>query len=232
MEKEKLILALETASPCGGVAIVGEEVYGEITLSSRETHSRRLLQGVKFLLERLELTFEDLFAVAVSIGPGSFTGLRIGLSTAKGLHFALGLPLIGIETLKALALNVFPTSKLICPVLDARRNQVYTALYRVKAGKLEEILPPSVLAPEKLLRFINGACLFVGDGLSAFGSFWAEKLGERFETAPAHLRHPRAASVGLLARERALQNLFDDPLRLEPLYLRPSEAELKRGLPG
>ncbi|NPA48983.1 MAG: tRNA (adenosine(37)-N6)-threonylcarbamoyltransferase complex dimerization subunit type 1 TsaB [Thermodesulfobacteria bacterium] len=229
---EKLILALETASPCGGVALVGEEVYAEITLASKETYSRRLLQAVEYLFQQLGVGFDDLAAVAVSIGPGSFTGLRIGLATAKGLHFALGLPLIGVETLKALAMNVLPSPKLICPVLDARRKQVYTALYHRRGDELEEVIPPSVLSPEKLLTQIKEPALFLGDGLRTFGEFLKEGLGEKFEAAPPHLRHLRPANVGVLGRKRALEGKFDDPLRLLPLYLRPSEAELKRGLPA
>ena len=229
-EKERLILAIETASPCGGVALVGEEVLGEITLASKETYSRRLLQAMEYLFSQLKVDFEDIFAVAVSIGPGSFTGLRIGLATAKGLHFALGLPLVGVETLKALAANVSPTSKLICPVLDARRSQVYTALYRSRPGGLEELLPPSLLSPLKLTERIKEPTLFVGDGLLPFGEFFRERLGQNFEAAPAYLKHPRAATVGILGRDKALAGDFDDPLRLLPLYLRPSEAELKRGL--
>ncbi len=232
MRDSKLVLALETASPCGGVAVVGEEVLGEITLSSRETYSRRLLTACHHLLTQLGLKLADLAAVAVSIGPGSFTGLRIGLATAKGLHFATGLPLIGVETLKALALNAYPTPHLICPALDARRNQLYVALYQRENGRLKEILPPSLLAPEKLLPWLKGPTVFLGDGLKAFEAFFREKLGENLVTLPPHLVHPRAAAVGVLARERLLAGELDDPLRLLPLYLRPSEAELKRGSPA
>ncbi len=229
-QPEKLVLALETASPCGGVAIVGEEIYGEIILSSKETYSRRLLQAVAYLFQELQIDFDDLAAVAVSIGPGSFTGLRIGLATAKGFHFAQGLPLVGVETLKALALNVFPSSKLICPLLDARRRQLYTALYRRQEDSLEEVLPPSLLSPEKLLSYIREPTIFLGDGLLVYRKFLEEKLRENFEAAPAHLRHPRPTNVGVLGRQKILEGKFDDPLRLLPLYLRPSEAELKRGL--
>ncbi len=225
-----LVLAIETATPHGGVAIVGEELRGEISLNTQETHSRRLLREVDFLLSRLNLSLKDLSGLAVSMGPGSFTGLRIGLATAKGLHLATGLPLVGVCTLEALAFNASLTPKLICPVLDARRKQVYTALYRAPQPEtLEEIWPPSLLSPARLVSRISLPTLFLGDGLKAFGPFWKERLGELFSQAPRHLNHLRPAHVGFLARKRLLQGKVDDPYRLLPLYLRPSEAELKKG---
>lgn len=229
MKGEKLVLAIETASPCGGVAIVGENVLGEIVLASPETHSKRLLLACSYLLERLGLKLEDLSALAVSIGPGSFTGLRIGLATAKGLHFATGLPLVGVETLRALASNALLFPGLICPALDARRGQIYTALYKPENEDLKEILPPSLLPPEKLIPYLKGPVLFLGDGAQKFAPLFEEALGEGFRLAPAHLAHPRPSAVGFIGRKRVLSGKLDDPLKLLPLYLRPSEAELKRG---
>ncbi len=225
--QERLILAIETASPAGGVAIVGKTVYAEVFLATSLTHSRRLLTAVDYLLHHLELDLEDLSGVAVSIGPGSFTGLRIGLATAKGLALATGLPLVGIETLKALAAQAPFFPGLICPCLDARRRQVYTAIYRWEGKRLEEILAPALMAPEKLLTHLKGKVLFLGDALKAYGKLWAQALGEDFETAPAQSLWPRAATVGLLGRAKILAGQEDDPHRLVPLYLRPSEAELK-----
>lgn len=227
--KETLVLALETASPAGGVALVGEEVLGEVFLASKETYSRRLLKAARYLLEHVGLSLSDLSGVAVSLGPGSFTGLRIGLATAKGLALGAGLPLVGVPTLKALAsgLSFFPGD--VCPVLDARRRQVYAALYRWEEASLCEILPPSLLSPEKLVSFIERPTIFLGDGLKAYQPYWQEALGEKFQQAPALLSHPRPAAVGILGRERLLAGNTDDPHRLVPIYLRPSEAELKFG---
>jgi len=227
VEKEPLVLALETATPCGGVAVVGEEVRGELLLASTETHSRRLLSGVDYLLKRLGLKLEDLSAIGVSIGPGSFTGLRIGLATAKGLHLATGIPLLGVGTLEALALNASLSREPVCPVLDARRKQLYTAIYLFEDFQPREILPPSLLSVEKLLSYIAGPTIFLGDGLVNFGDRLSQALGEKYRTVPKNLNHPRPANVGILARERFLRGQIDDPYRLLPLYLRPSEAELK-----
>ncbi len=226
MEK-KPVLAIETSGPCGGVAIVGEEVLGEVVLSSSETHSKRLLSATDYLLKRLGFKLQDLSAIAVSLGPGSFTGLRIGLATAKGLCLGAGLPLVGVGTLEALAANVYFAPYPVCPVLDARRKQVYTALYRFKDGQLEALLPPSLLSPEKLLSFIREKTLFLGDGLKPYGEYLAKALREKFIPAPPHLAHARPATVGYLGWKRILRNETNDPQSLLPIYLRPSEAELK-----
>ncbi len=228
MKEERLILALETATPSGGVAVVGEKIYGELFLSTQETHSRRLLSGVQYLLGRLKIELNDLAGIAVSLGPGSFTGLRIGLATAKGLFLATGLPLLGVGTLEALSLNASLSPYPICPVLDARRKQVYAALYRLENGRPQELLPPSLLDPEKLLNYITEPTVFLGDGLVPFGDFWAERLGPKFLRAPDLLQQPRPANVAYLGRRRLLAGELDDPYRLLPLYLRPSEAELQR----
>ncbi len=225
--QETLILAIETASPAGGVAIVGETVLGEVFLATKQTHSRRLLTAVDYLLKHLDLKLEDLAGIAVSIGPGSFTGLRIGLATAKGLALGIGIPLLGIETLKALAVQAPFFPGLLCPALDARRRQVYTALYQWEGPELKEILPPSLMAPEKLLSYLNGPVLFLGDALKAYEKLWTKHLGPQFKTAPNQCLFPRAATVGILGRTKLLAGHQDDPHRLLPLYLRPSEAELK-----
>ncbi len=230
--QESLILAIETASPAGGVAIVGEDLKGEIFLSSSETHSKRLLVSIRYLFERLSLSLEEIAGVAVSIGPGSFTGLRIGLATAKGLALGGNMPLMGVSTLEALAAQALYFDGFICPALDARRNQVYAALYRWSDDKtLETVWPPSLLTPEKLCSHIKGPTLFVGDALRLYGSLWQKLLGANFVPSLSPLRYPRAYSVGFLARQRFLAGKVDDPARLVPLYLRPSEAELKARRP-
>ncbi|AEH44002.1 peptidase M22 glycoprotease [Thermodesulfatator indicus DSM 15286] len=223
-----LILAIETASPCGGVAIVGKELLGEITLASQETHSRRLMLAIDYLLKQLKLDLKDLAAIGIGLGPGSFTGLRIGLATAKGLHLASGLPLIGISTLEALAYSLIISEKPVCALLDARRNQVYTAIYQPKDEGLEEIMPPALLTPEKLAKRIKEPTYFVGDGAKVYNALFQEMLGDKFLLAPPNLRHLRAANVAFLARKRYLDGEIDDPFKLLPIYLRPSEAELKK----
>ncbi|WP_068541116.1 tRNA (adenosine(37)-N6)-threonylcarbamoyltransferase complex dimerization subunit type 1 TsaB [Thermodesulfatator autotrophicus] len=230
--ESSLVLGIETASPCGGVAVVGEELLGEITLSSQETHSRRLMLAIDYLLKQLKLGLKDIAAIGIGLGPGSFTGLRIGLATAKGLHLASGLPLIGISTLKALAYSLVFSEKPVCAALDARRSQVYAAIYKPKDGHLEEIMPPALLSPEKLASRIKEPAYFVGDGAKTYFSLFKETLENKFLMAPPNLRHIRPANVAFLARRRYLNGKVDNPFRLLPIYLRPSEAELKKAKPG
>ncbi len=227
MEKRPL-LAIETSGPDGGVAIVcDDEVLGEVFLSSKETYSRRLLSAISYLLKGLGLELRELSAIAVSLGPGSFTGLRIGLATAKGLCLGAGVPLIGIGSLEGIAANLYLVHYPICPIIDARRRQVYTAIYRFKETGFEEILPPSLISPKRLISFIQEETIFLGDGLKQYSKYLSNALAKRFIPAPPHLAHPRPAAVGHLAWQRLLRNETDDPQGLVPIYLRPSEAELK-----
>ena len=126
-----VILALETATMCGSIAIVAEDkCLAEFSLQTKETHSRRLLAGLDWLFGEASLDWPDIDAIAVSLGPGSFTGLRISLSTAKGLVLASGKKMLGVGTLDGLAAQMFGARQLICPVLDARKNEIYCGLYR------------------------------------------------------------------------------------------------------
>jgi len=227
-----LILAFETSGETGGVALYRERLLGEVLLSGSITYSRRLLPAVEFLLRQLDLSLREVEILAVSIGPGSFTGLRIGLATVKGLSLALGCRVVAVETLEALAALVAEVPWPICPVLDARRGEVFAALYRREEGRLVPLLSPTVLSPERLCESITEPTLFVGEGLRVYGAFFRERLGAHFREAPVHLREGRAAAVAALAAEKARRGEFADPARLVPLYLRATEAERARGLSG
>lgn len=209
-----------------------DEVLGEVTVSSQETHSCRLLVTTKWLLKRVGLDWLQVDLLAVSLGPGSFTGLRIGLSTAKGLSMALGRPLLGVPTLDALASHVAGgEGDLVCPLLDARKKEVYTALYRCKAMGLERLTPYTALRPEALCKMLPPAerVWLLGDGLTLYSDLLADALGERGRHVPSHLAHVRAASVASLAKARLQATGVGDPVdRLVPIYVRPSEAEVKR----
>ena len=225
-----LILAVETSSETGGVALYRDRLLGEVVLSGAETYSRRLLPALDFLLGHLGLSPAEISVLAVSIGPGSFTGLRIGLATVKGLALVLKKPVVAVESLAALA-GLFPKSPYpLCPVLDARRGEVYAALYRFTARGLETLMPPSVLSPALLCEKIESPTVFLGEGLRVYEGFFREKLGPNFIPAPGHLREARASGVAYLAEKKAKAGEFADPQTLVPLYLRPSEAERKKGL--
>lgn len=224
-----LVLGIETSTRHGGVAIIGEDrVLCETVLSVEATHSERLLPAVDRALAEAQITLDGLGGIAVSIGPGSFTGLRIGLSTAKGLAYATGLPLVGVPTLEAMAWALPAARWQVCPVLDARKQEVYAALFRHEAEGLRRVMADAALSPEDLCRLIRNPTLFLGDGVDAYGALLRERLGERMLLPPLASRGARPACVAELGRRRLLQGDRDAPDALVPRYLRPSEAELRR----
>lgn len=181
------------------------------------------------ILENAGVGFEDLQAVAVASGPGSFTGLRIGMATAKGIAQVRRIPIVGINTLDALAQSGAGFSGLIAPVLDARKNEVYTALYRNDAGEIELIdhyraVNPEVLAVE--LTSSQEKVLFVGDAVEIYRDMFQQQLAEQAVFLPDRLCLPRGAHVGAMAAERLAKGEQDDLYSLRPFYIRPSEAEV------
>ncbi len=226
-----LILALETATSCGSVALVGEgRCLAEFSLNTSRSHSRRLLAGVELLLAETERAWAEVDAIAVSLGPGSFTGLRIGLATAKGLCFATGKPLIGVPTLEGLAAQ-FPFAGLpIRPLLDARKKEVYTGLYQCSAeGGPRQAEEFQVLPPERLIELVEGPTLLVGDALLLYGAFFRERLREKALLAPPQTCFPRAAAIGLAAQHRFTAGAFSEAATCAPIYVRASDAELQLG---
>ncbi|MBA2849685.1 tRNA (adenosine(37)-N6)-threonylcarbamoyltransferase complex dimerization subunit type 1 TsaB [Thermosulfuriphilus ammonigenes] len=225
----ELILALETSGLFGGVALLeGEKILGELVLAGPETHSRRLLWAAQILLQRQARKIEDITTVAVSLGPGSFTGLRIGLATAKGLAYALKCNILGIPTLDALASHLPEVQGIVCPLLDAKKSQVYAALYR-RGHRISDYLAisPQELA-ERLLSFRERIYL-LGPGLEIYKSFFKEALKKKIVLAPPHLSHVRPGTIGILASYRLAHQDIDDLREIRPLYIRPSEAEINLG---
>jgi len=222
----KTILALDTTSPTGSVALYAQgQLQGEVLLHLKTTHAERLLGAVDQLLNGVGVSLGDLDALAVVRGPGSFTGLRVGMATAKGLALSLERPLVGISTLEALAYNVPFASMQVCALLDARKNEVYAGLYRFESGRMQPVGDEQVVAPEKLLAALDTETLFVGDGAQRYRSLIVRQMGARAHFVPAPLNQPRAAMVAWLAESK-----LDEPLppadALTPVYIRPSEAEL------
>jgi len=224
-----LVLGIETSTRQGGVAIVGEDhVLCETVLNVEVTHSERLLPAVDRALDEARITLDGLGGIAVSIGPGSFTGLRIGLSTAKGLAYATGLPLVGVPTLEAMAWTLPAARWQVCPVLDARKQEVYAALFRHEPEGLRRMMDDAAMAPEDLCRLIRNPTLFLGDGVDVYEALFRERLGEKMLLPPLASRGARPACVAELGRRRLLRGERDAPDSLVPRYLRPSEAELRR----
>jgi tRNA threonylcarbamoyladenosine biosynthesis protein TsaB len=223
-----LILAIENAGLCGSVALVsGSRCIAEQSLLSTLTHSQRLLGTVERVLEESATTWAQIDAIAVSLGPGSFTGLRIGLGTVKGFALATSLPLIGVPTLDGLAAQCAFTTMPVCPIIDARKNEVYTALYQADArGGMRRLGEYLVLPPLELARQITEPTLFCGDGISVHGDLLREKLGSLAVFAPQQLYFARAAGIGFLALDRWREREFLDPAGCVPLYVRASDAEI------
>ncbi len=226
-----LILSLDTATKCSSVALsrgtVKEgEVLASLSLSSSVTHSRRLLTTIDWLFTETRIGWHDLSGVAVGLGPGSFTGLRIGMATAKGLASTAGLPLLGVITLDALAVNCV-TDKGVCAVLDARKKEVYSAFYRPDSSGIPRRVGDIVaVKPEELLAKVDEPLVMVGDGVAVYGGIWKHQLGNLVEFAPANFHTPSAASLGLVAAEKLLNNDVLDLASAAPVYVRASDAEL------
>ncbi len=226
-----LILSMDTATPCSCVALtLGNrkkgEVVGSVCLSGSVSHSRRLLSVVDQLLEESEKDWEAIAGICVSIGPGSFTGLRIGMATAKGLAVATGKPLFGVSTLDGLGAKCV-TGQLVCAVLDARKKEVYAAFYRCQNDGMSKRLGDiTVLAPEKLAASINEPVLMIGDGVQTYGDIFRTLLADRVHFAPSQLHQPTAASLGMIAAEMLERGEELDVAEAVPIYVRSSDAEL------
>jgi tRNA threonylcarbamoyladenosine biosynthesis protein TsaB len=227
-------LALETASLTASVAVVENgRVLGELTTSHAKTHSQQLVPMIQSLMELLDLKADQFDLYAASIGPGSFTGLRIGIVTAKGMAYAQKKPVCGIPTLDALAYSVNDFNGVICPMMDAKNNQVYTAVYRKNNGDFRRIsdyyaLPVIELAG--ILADFREEILILGDGAPLHHSTVKNAVKYPVWQADKALFLPRAACTALLAEKQAQCGTISSPFELEPLYLRKSQAERMREL--
>ena len=221
------ILAIETSTMLGGVAIADEKgLIAETRLNVKSTHSERLMATIDEQLRQSALSLGDIDVFAVASGPGSFTGLRIGLSTAKGLCYATGRPLVMVPTLEAFARS-FPFCKYpVCVMLDARRGEVYAAVFRWK-GVLVKLLDEVSVAPECLFRDLDSPVLLAGEGAQVYRERLSGLLGERALFAAPEMMVPSPAGLAMLGLEKALRGEFTDASAAEPFYVRRSEAEVK-----
>ena len=238
------ILGLDSSGIVASVAIVEDEnLIAEYTVNYKKTHSQTLLPMLDELVKMTELDLGTIDAIAVAGGPGSFTGLRIGSATAKGLGLALNKPLIHVPTVDGLAYNVFGCEDIICPIMDARRNQVYTGIYTFskKAGEKEgrNLVEPvfqvikmqMAVSIEELAERLNRyrrPVVFLGDGVPVYENVLAEKLTVPYSFAPAYMNRQRAAVVGTLAIQYYKSGKFETAEEHRPDYLRVSQAERER----
>ena len=216
----------------------GGVLVAELAAKTRMSHSEHLLADVDALLRRAHWSVDDLDALAVSVGPGSFTGVRIGVTTARTLAWTLGLPLVGCCSLEVLARNAAGRTGIVAPMFDARKKEVYYAVYRETGdgveGSFETLLPPRVAPPEKaraaleaLVRNGDEPCWILGEGLQAYPEVFTVARTPEFRQGPVGDHRPRAAHLAALA-EASLRKSGDvaDFRTVEPLYVRRSEAEL------
>ena len=223
------ILAFDTATWTCSVALLdGGVVLAEKCERTESSHAGTLPRMVASVLSREGERLRPGDAVAVSIGPGSFTGLRIGLSFAKGLAFAGRLRIVGVPTLDALALAALPWENRLCAALDARKREVYAAIYeRAAGGRIVRIAPPRALAAARLSEELGGPCAVIGDAVEAYADVFARSLGAGVRLLPSTRHPPRASAIARMAAARlAYDPEGDDLSALAPYYLRPPEAEL------
>lgn len=223
------ILAVDTATLVSSVALATEStLVAEITLQTKKTHSELLMPHIAKLMDMAEVSKRDLKGIAVSIGPGSFTGLRIGLSTAKTLAYALDIPMVGVSTLAAMAYGCPVPGVILAPMLDAQKGNVYQALYEWRNNELVEIQPPmvtgAVAALEELVHK-KSPVMLLGEAAVMYRDTIMQ-LDQNLILAAPHVVIQRAASVAGLGYRMIKEGIRHDVMTLEPLYIRRSEAEV------
>lgn len=226
------ILGIDSSGLVASVAVVEEEtLMAEYTVNYKKTHSQTLLPMLDEIAKMTELELSTIDAIAVAAGPGSFTGLRIGSATAKGLGFALNKPLISVPTVAALAYNLWGSDALICPLMDARRNQVYTGIYRFESDKMVTVQAQTAIAVTELAEKINTLgkkVIFLGDGVPVYRTVLEQTVTVPFLFAPAHLNKQRASAVAVLGMVLAKEGKTETAAAHQPDYLRLSQAERER----
>jgi len=232
------ILGLDSSGLVASVAVVENDLLlAEYTTDYKKTHSQTLLPMLDELRNMIELDMNTVDAIAIAAGPGSFTGLRIGAATAKGLGLALNKPLVEVPTLEGLAWNLWGTDRLVCPIMDARRNQVYTGVYEfVENGtgfemhSVVEQKADDIVALIRQLNELGRPVIFLGDGVPVYGKVIAEHCEVSYGFAPAGNNRQRAASVAALGAVYYAQGKFVSAAEHQPEYLRKSQAEREAGM--
>lgn len=227
------ILGLDSSGLVASVAILNDGIMtAEYTVNHKKTHSQTLLPMLDEIVRMCEVELSEIDAIAVAAGPGSFTGLRIGSATAKGLAQALDKPIVPVPTTAGLAYNLFGAAGLVCPIMDARRSQVYNGLYRFENGKLMTVCDQRAIGVEELAAELNERSeeeiILLGDGVEVYRSLLEEKLTKLHYYAPAHLSKQRAGAVAALGQIFYEEGKSEPAAEHEPIYLRLSQAERER----
>ncbi|MFA5527321.1 MAG: tRNA (adenosine(37)-N6)-threonylcarbamoyltransferase complex dimerization subunit type 1 TsaB [Peptostreptococcales bacterium] len=226
-----IILGIETTSSAVSVALLdSEKLMGEYIVNTKLSHLEKLMPMIHSLLEKCEIQFDEVQGIAISEGPGSFTGIRIGFSAAKALAQVKNIPMVGVPTLKALAYNYRDGEGIIVPILDARRNQVYGGAYRWEDGKLMECVTGKAMAIDELIEEIqlkttHEKIIFLGDGVKPYSEYILKHLGSRARFASPFNCTQRASSIAQLGYEMMQEGKTQDYKNIKPNYMRKSEAE-------
>lgn len=227
------ILAIEaSARACSAAYLDRGILRAEQFVNGAMTHSETLMPMIESIMKNAGAKPQDIELVAITSGPGSFTGLRIGAATAKGLAFGLKIPVLMVSTLEALAYNAYGFSGYLVPIMDARRSQVYTAVYRSSAEEFTCAKEPEAMSPAALcewLKTVEGPVMILGDAVPLYIELFRKELGERVQMAPAHMCQLQAASVGALAERKIAggeEPVVSDAVQIE--YLRKPQAERER----
>jgi len=244
------LIGIDSSGLVASVAIMEEnKLVAEYTVNNKKTHSQTLLPMLEEIVKNAGLDMSEIDAIAIAAGPGSFTGLRIGAATAKGLGLALKKPIVPVSTVDALAYNLYGTDALVCPIMDARRNQVYTGVYEfVKANRADgengenpacmhqtcdmNVIKEACAVPiEEIAEFINKSnreVIFLGDGVPVFAEQLKGLMKVPYSFAPAHLALQKAGCVAGLGMEKFKAGFYEDAAAHSPEYLRLSQAERER----
>ena len=226
------ILGIDSSGLVAATALMSDGIVtAEYQIHNKKTHSQTLMPMISEMMSMADVKPEELDAIAVSEGPGSFTGLRIGASIAKGLAWTLKIPIVPVSSLMGLAANVEMPGQIVCPIMDARRNQVYTGIYRFEDHKLVTVEAQMAVPMMEMIDKLNERgeeVIFLGDGVPVFAKMIQENLKVPYSFAPAHVNKQRAAAVAALGALYAKEGKVVTAMEHVPEYLRVSQAERER----
>lgn len=226
------ILGVDSSGMVASVAILENEiVVAEYSVNHKKTHSQTLLPMIDEIVKMTDTKLEEIDAIAVAAGPGSFTGLRIGAATVKGLAMSINKPIISVPTCHGMAYNLVGVEGIVCPIMDARRNQVYTGIYEFVNGKMNVLYDQDAMDINDLidkLNSMNRKVTFLGDGVPVYSETIKETIKCQYAFAGANMNRQRAASVATLGMEYYNAGIFESADEHKPIYLRKSQAERER----
>lgn len=223
------ILAIDSSSMVATVAITTDGILNaEYTINHKKTHSQTLLPMIAEIVKMIEIDIDSIDAVAITGGPGSYTGLRIGSATAKGIGLALNKPIINVPTMDALAYNLYSSQYVICPIMDARRGQVYTGIYKFEETEMKTIKPQCIMMIDELIKeldTIKESVMFLGDGVDVHKQLIDDIMDTKHYYAPASMNRHKASTLGTIAEIYYKNGKTETAKEHKPEYLRLSQAE-------